>query len=76
MRRSRAATPVVWKNWTGDQGCAPAEMVRPTSEDELAHVVADAAARGLRVRAVGSGHSFTDIACTDGLLVDTWGCGA
>ena len=66
MRRSRAATPVVWKNWTGDQRCAPAEIVRPTSEDELAQVVADAAARGLRVRAVGSGHSFTDIACTDG----------
>src|SRR4051794_29271743 len=64
---------VGWTNWAGDQRCAPAQVVRPTSEDELAHAVADAAARGLRVRAVGSGHSFTDIACTDGMLVDTSG---
>jgi L-gulonolactone oxidase len=62
-----------WKNWAGDQHCAPAQIARPTSEDELAQVVAQAAARGLPVRAVGSGHSFTDIACTDGLLVDTTG---
>jgi L-gulono-1,4-lactone dehydrogenase len=47
--------------------------VRPTSEDELAQLVAGAASRGLRVRAVGSGHSFTDIACSDGMLVDTSG---
>jgi FAD-linked oxidoreductase len=62
-----------WKNWAGDQHCAPAQIARPTSEDELAQVVAQAAARGLPVRAAGSGHSFTDIACTDGLLVDTSG---
>jgi FAD-linked oxidoreductase len=62
-----------WKNWAGDQHCAPAQIVRPTSEDELAQVVAQAATRGLPVRAVGSGHSFTDIACTDGVLVDTSG---
>jgi L-gulono-1,4-lactone dehydrogenase len=62
-----------WKNWAGDQHCAPAEIVRPTSEDELAQAVAQAAGRGVSVRAVGSGHSFTDIACTDGLLVDTSG---
>jgi FAD-linked oxidoreductase len=60
-----------WKNWAGDQHCAPTQIARPTSEDELAQVVAQAAARGLPVRAVGSGHSFTDIACTDGVLIDT-----
>jgi L-gulonolactone oxidase len=62
-----------WKNWAGDQRCAPSQIARPTSEDELAQTVAQAAARGLPVRAAGSGHSFTDIACTDGLLVDTSG---
>ena len=62
-----------WKNWAGDQVCAPAQIARPTSEDELAQVVAHAAARGLPVRAAGSGHSFTDTVCTDGLLVDTSG---
>lgn len=36
-------------------------------------VVTDAARRGERLRAVGSGHSFTDCACTDGTLIDTTG---
>ncbi|WP_328612079.1 D-arabinono-1,4-lactone oxidase [Amycolatopsis sp. NBC_00345] len=36
-------------------------------------MVTDAAARGLKVRAAGSGHSFTDAVCTDGVLVDTSG---
>ncbi len=62
-----------WTNWARDQHCAPARIARPTSEDELARVVAEAARRGLKVRAVGSGHSFTDAACTDGLLVQTSG---
>jgi FAD-linked oxidoreductase len=60
----------LWSNWAGDQGCAPAAIERPRSEEELAAVVAAAAARGQTVRAVGAGHSFTDIACTDGVMVD------
>jgi L-gulonolactone oxidase len=68
-----AAKTNSWKNWAGDQRCAPSRIARPEGEDELAQTVAEAAARGLSIRAVGSGHSFTDIACTDGLLVDTTG---
>ncbi|HEY2443324.1 MAG TPA: D-arabinono-1,4-lactone oxidase [Streptosporangiaceae bacterium] len=60
----------VWANWAGSQRCAPAAIERPASEDELAELVAAAAARGQQVRAVGAGHSFTDIACTDGVMVD------
>ena len=60
---------MTWSNWTGDQRCAPAAIARPESEAELAAVVRAAAARG-PVRAVGSGHSFTDAACTDGTMVD------
>lgn len=61
----------IWANWAGDQRCAPRSIERPASEDELATIVAHASQRGEKVRAVGSGHSFTDIACTDGVLVDT-----
>jgi L-gulonolactone oxidase len=61
---------VRWVNWTGDQRCAPAAIVRPASEAELVAAVRDAVVRGHGVRAAGSGHSFTDIACTDGVLVD------
>jgi FAD-linked oxidoreductase len=64
---------MTWSNWAGDQHCAPQRMVRPTSEDELCQIVAEAAARGQHVRAAGSGHSFTDAVCTDGVLVDTSG---
>ena len=62
-----------WRNWAGDQRCAPAEVVRPGSEAELAEVIVRAADEGRTVRAVGSGHSFTDCACTDGVMVDLTG---
>jgi FAD-linked oxidoreductase len=39
---------------------------RPSSEGELARLVAGAR----RVKVAGAGHSFTDIACTDGVMLD------
>ncbi len=62
-----------WGNWAGEQFCSPSAIVRPTSEAELVEAVAAAARRGEWVRAVGSGHSFTDCACTDGVMIDTTG---
>jgi len=56
----------LWTNWAGDQRCAPEQLARPGTERELAELVR----RADRVRVAGSGHSFTDIACTDGLLLD------
>jgi L-gulonolactone oxidase len=60
---------VRWRNWAGDQLCRPAAFERPASPDELSAAVEHATRRGLRVRAVGSGHSFSDIACGDGLML-------
>ncbi len=59
-----------WTNWAGNQSCAPVEIRRPTHEAELVGIVEEAAARGQRVKCVGAGHSFTAIACTDGVLLD------
>jgi L-gulonolactone oxidase len=59
----------VWSNWAGNQHCSPAEVARPFGTEELAEVVAAAARAGRRVKVAGSGHSFTDAACTDGTLV-------
>ncbi|HJR24222.1 MAG TPA: D-arabinono-1,4-lactone oxidase [Acidimicrobiales bacterium] len=59
-----------WTNWAGNQSCAPVEIAQPAHEAELAGIVEQAAARGQRVKCVGAGHSFTPIACTDGVLVD------
>jgi FAD-linked oxidoreductase len=44
-------------------------VAAPASVDELAAVVRKAAEDGLSVKAVGSGHSFTAAAATDGVLV-------
>jgi L-gulonolactone oxidase len=58
-----------WRNWAGDQRCEPVAIERPGTREELAEVVRRAGERGLNVRASGSGHSFTDIALTDGVMV-------
>jgi FAD-linked oxidoreductase len=62
-----------WGNWSREQFCSPSAILRPSSEAELVDVVAAAARRGERVRAIGSGHSFTGCACTDGVMIDTTG---
>jgi L-gulono-1,4-lactone dehydrogenase len=58
-----------WHNWTGDQRCVPARIERPTDRGNLVDAVKRASDAGLTVRAVGSGHSFTDTACTGGVLL-------
>jgi L-gulonolactone oxidase len=80
MRRARqrgstegARPGDTWTNWGRNQSCVPAAWDRPTSEDELAAAVRAAAAEGRTVRAVGAGHSYSSIACTDGHLVDLSG---
>jgi FAD-linked oxidoreductase len=65
-RENRAAT---WANWARDECCAPLQRRSPRSIPELQEAVVEAGATGLRVRAVGSGHSFSDIACTDGCML-------
>jgi L-gulono-1,4-lactone dehydrogenase len=64
--RQRAAP---WRNWTGDQRCEPVAFERPRSVEEVAAALERAAARDLRTRVVGSGHSFSDVACSDGMLI-------
>lgn len=60
----------MWSNWAGQQQCTPARVLAPHSEAELAEQLAVAAQEGLTVRAVGSGHSFTDACVTSGAQVD------
>jgi FAD-linked oxidoreductase len=58
-----------WRNWAGDQRCLPVRIERPGGRGELVETVQRAAEAGLTVRAVGAGHSFTDVACTGGVLL-------
>lgn len=59
-----------WRNWGRSASSQVAWIARPTSPDEVVTVVRNAAERGLAVKAVGAGHSFTDIAATPGVLIE------
>jgi L-gulonolactone oxidase len=58
-----------WRNWAGDQVCTPQAIERPGTRDELIEVIARARAGGHAVRIPGAGHSFTEAALTDGVMV-------
>lgn len=59
----------VWTNWSRTATSAPASVHAPRDESELSDVITAAAQQGGTVKAVGSGHSFTDCATTTGTLV-------
>ncbi|GLX03486.1 D-arabinono-1,4-lactone oxidase [Microbispora sp. NBRC 16548] len=56
-------------NWARNQSVTPAEVRAPASAAEVADAVRDAAKTGRRVRMTGTGHSFTGVALTDGILL-------
>jgi len=66
----QGGSATTWRNWAGDQVCAPLERLRPGSREELAEVIGAAAAAGRTVSVAGSGHSFTEAAMTDGTMID------
>ncbi|MFI5668644.1 D-arabinono-1,4-lactone oxidase [Streptomyces sp. NPDC051704] len=63
------STATAWRNWAGNVTATPARVVTPASVGELQEAVRRAAEDGLKVKAVGTGHSFTAAAATDGVLV-------
>ena len=58
-----------WRNWAGNQKASPLSIESPRSVGELADLVASASELGQKVKAVGSGHSFTSAAATNGRMV-------
>lgn len=56
-----------WHNWARTAVAVPTRRERPRDEDEVVDAVRRAAVAGLRVRAVGAGHSFSPVAVTDGV---------
>lgn len=58
-----------WANWAGSATANPMRVEHPSSTAEVAHLVGEAAAEGLTVKAIGAGHSFTTIGVTDGMLL-------
>ena len=69
MAATKRPPRLAWTNWAANQSCSPARIDAPSSEEELVQIVREAAAQDQRVKVVGSGHSFTAIALTDGRLI-------
>ncbi len=67
--RNSGTSAAEWRNWAGDQRCRPVAIERPASIAEIAAALERATGAGECVRVVGSGHSFSDIALTDGRLL-------
>ena len=58
-----------WRNWAGSVVATPAEVQHAATVDGVVDAVRRAGDRGLAVRVAGSGHSFTPLVATDGLLL-------
>src|ERR1700712_2642016 len=59
------STSTYWRNWSGRVEGRPRQSASPATTEEVAAIIK--AADGMRVKAIGSGHSFTPIAVTDGI---------
>jgi len=60
---------VTWRNWAGNLVCEPRRVVTAASEAEVVAALREAGRDGLVVRVAGSGHSFSPLVETDGLLL-------
>ena len=58
-----------WTNWAETATANPTTVAVPTDRAAIAELVKAGHDRGGRVKAVGSGHSFTSIAAADDVLV-------
>jgi L-gulono-1,4-lactone dehydrogenase len=58
-----------WSNWAGTYSVTPQRTVHPRTTADVADLIAKASEQDLSVKAIGSGHSFTDIGVTRGVLV-------
>lgn len=56
-----------WSNWSGIQRATPQSLELPASEEALAALVGQS---DLRIRARGSGHSFSGLVPSEGMMVD------
>jgi FAD-linked oxidoreductase len=62
-----------WRNWGRSESVRPQFVAKPTSVDEVVAAVRFARERGLPVKAIGAGHSFTGIAVAPGVQLDLSG---
>lgn len=59
-----------WTNHLGNQRIDPLRIYTPSSIEQVSEIVREAETAGVTVRAVGSGHSWSDVALTRGFLLE------
>ncbi len=59
-----------WTNWVGNQSFNYESLAKPKSEKEVVAAVKTALGKKQKIRVTATGHSFTPIVETDGLLLD------
>ena len=59
-----------WTNWVGNQSFKYASFAQPKNEKEVVKAVKKALEKKQKIRVMATGHSFTPIVETDGLLLD------
>ncbi len=59
-----------WRNWAGNVEATPKYTVTAASDEEVADAVRFARANDLKVRVVGTGHSWTGLGATDGVQIN------
>ena len=64
------ASGATWRNWARTESVRPLRVERPATAGAVQRAVTAAAASGLRVKPVGSGHSFTGIAVAPDVQLD------
>ena len=60
-----------WKNHLGNQSIDPLRIYEPDSLEQVVAIVGEAGRMGATARAVGSGHSWSDVALGDGFVILT-----
>ena len=60
-----------WENCTKNQVVQPLQYITPNTYDDLVQIIKTANTNNCRVRAIGSGHSFSDVVQTNDLLINT-----
>ena len=58
-----------WRNWAKNQLC-DVQLETPTKKQDIIDIITKAKKEKKQVRAYGSGHSWSDIVCVDGYLLD------
>lgn len=64
-----SSSAAVFQNWGRTFRCRPSSVFRPETEHQLELIVELARREKQTVRAVGIGHSPSDLACTSGYMI-------